>query len=152
DEVLFLSSPKWIKRLSLGYEGLLADVYWTRAVQYFGIKHVVAARDYSLLYPLLEITTTLDPKLVVAYEFGANFLAPTPPEGAGQPDQGIALLEYGIRNNPDNWKLYYNLGFIYYMELKDYQKAAEAFDRGTKIPKAHPFLRLLAAQMAGHAG
>ena len=32
-EVLYITSPKAVKRLSLGYEGLLADVYWTRAVQ-----------------------------------------------------------------------------------------------------------------------
>lgn len=153
EEVLYLSSPKVVKRLSLGYDGLLADIYWTRAVQYFGSHHVVAAKDYNLLAPLLEITTELDPKLIVAYQFGANFLGPKPPEGAGQPDKAIALVEHGIRNNPDNWKLYYELGFIYYyMVPKDYAKAAESFERGTKMPNAHPFLRVLAAQMAQHAG
>ena len=153
EEVLYLNSPKWVKRLSLGYDGLLADIYWTRAVQYFGGRHVVGAKDYRLLYPLLEITTTLDPKLIVAYQFGANFVAPNPPEGAGMPDKAVALVEYGIRNNPDNWKLYYELGFIYYyMKPTDYGKAAEAFERGTKVPNAHPFLRVLAAQMAQHAG
>jgi tetratricopeptide (TPR) repeat protein len=153
EEVLYLNSPKWVKRLSLGYTGLLADIYWTRAVQYFGSHHMVAARDFRLLSPLLEITTALDPKLVVAYQFGANFLEPKPPEGAGQPDKAIALMEYGIRNNPDNWKLYYELGFVYYyMEPTNYPKAAEAFERGAKVPNAHPFLRVLAAQMAQHAG
>ena len=154
DEVLYLNSPKWVKRLSLGYTGLLADIYWTRAVQYFGGKHVTAAaKDYRLLYPLLEITTELDPKLIVAYQFGANFLAPKPPDGAGQPEQAVALVEHGIKNNPDNWKLYYELGFIYYyMESKNYAKASESFERGTKVPNAHPFLRVLAAQMAQHAG
>jgi tetratricopeptide (TPR) repeat protein len=154
DEVLYLNSPKWVKRLSLGYTGLLADIYWTRAVQYFGGKHVTAAaKDYRLLYPLLEITTELDPKLIVAYQFGANFLVPKPPDGAGQPEQAVALVEHGIKNNPDNWKLFYELGFIYYyMESKDYAKAAESFERGTKVPNAHPFLRVLAAQMAQHAG
>ena len=39
EEVLFLSSPKVLKRASLGYDGLLADIYWTRAVQYFGGRH-----------------------------------------------------------------------------------------------------------------
>ncbi len=153
EEVLYLNSPKWVKRLSLGYDGLLADIYWTRAVQYFGSHHVVAAKNYNLLSPLLEITTALDPKLIVAYQFGANFLAPKPPAGAGQPDQAVALVESGIRNNPDNWKLYYELGFIYYnMEPREYAKAMEAFERGTKVPHAHPFLRVLAAQMAQHAG
>ena len=153
EQVLYLNSPKWVKRMSLGYDGLLADIYWTRAVQYFGSHHVVRAKDYNLLPPLLEITTALDPKLIVAYQFGANFLGPKPPEGAGQPEKAVALVEDGIRNNPDNWKLYYELGFIYYyMEPRQYAKAAEAFERGTKVPNAHPFLRVLAAQMAQHAG
>ena len=152
EEVLFLSSPKVLKRASLGYDGLLADIYWTRAVQYFGGRHFQNARSYNLLFPLLEITTQLDPHLVVAYEFGASFLAPPQPNGAGQPEHAIQLMEYGIQNNPDNWKLYYNLGFVYYMNLKNYQKAADAFERGSKVPDTHPFMRLLAAQMAQHAG
>lgn len=152
EDVLFVSSPKAVKRLSLGYDGLLADIYWTRAVQYFGGRHVARANHFHLLAPLLAITTTLDPHLVVAYEFGANFLSPKPPNGAGMPDKAIELVEYGIRNNPDDWKLYYELGFIYYMDTKDYERAAEAFARGSKVPNAHPFLKLLAAKMAQHAG
>ncbi len=152
EEVLFLSSPKVIKRASLGYDGLMACIYWTRAVQYFGDRHHFYATSYNLLAPLLEITTHLDPHLVVAYEFGSSFLAPRPPFGAGQPERAIELMEYGIQNNPDNWRLYYDLGFIYYTELKDYKKAAETFARGSQRPNAHPFLKVLAAQMAQHAG
>jgi tetratricopeptide (TPR) repeat protein len=152
EEVLYIPSPRVVKRMSLGYDGLLADVYWTRAVQYFGTKHHIGSRDYQLLAPLLEITTALDPHLTVAYEFGANFLAPPPPYGAALAQRAIQLVEYGIRNNPDDWKLYYNLGFIYYMELKDYAKAADAFARGSRVPNAHPALRIMAAEMAQHSG
>jgi len=112
----------------------------------------VGTSEYKLLAPLLEITTALDPHLIVAYEFGANFIATKPPGGAGMPDRAIALAQFGIRNNPDEWHLYYDLGFIYYTELKDYAKAAEAFERGSHVPNAHPFLKVLAAQMATHAG
>jgi len=152
EEVLYIPSPKAIKRLSLGYDGVLADIYWTRAVQYFGNKHNVGAENFNLLAPLLEITTALDPHLVVAYEYGSNFLAPQPPNGAGMPDRAIKLDEFGIRNNPDEWRLYYNLGFIYYTELHDYAHAADAFSRGSRVPHAHPFLKILAGQMAEHAG
>ena len=151
-EVLYISSPKALKRLSLGYDGLVADIYWTRAVQYFGGKHHAGAEHFELLAPLLEITTALDPHLIVAYDFGSNFLAPKPPNGAGMPERAIDLVQFGIRHNPDRWRLYYDLGFIYYLELKDYAKAADAFSRGSHVPHAHPFLRLLAAQMAQHAG
>jgi tetratricopeptide (TPR) repeat protein len=152
DEVLYIDSPTVLKRASLGYNGLLADIYWTRAVQYFGNRHHDGAQSYNLLAPLLEITTALDPHLLVAYEFGASFLAPKPPMGAGQSEHAIQLMEYGITNNPNEWKLYYNLGFVYYMELKDYGKAADAFARGSRVPGAHPFLKILAGQMAQHAG
>jgi tetratricopeptide (TPR) repeat protein len=152
DEALFLSSPKMIKRVSLGYNGLMACIYWTRAVQYFGYRHHYFATSYNLLAPLLEITAHLDPHLMVAYEFGTSYLAPEPPHGAGEPEQAIELVEYGIQTNPDNWRLYYDLGFVYYMELHDYKKAAETFERGSHIPKAHPFLKVMAAQMAQHAG
>ena len=152
EEVLYVSSPRVLKRLSLGYDGFLADVYWTRAVQYFGSKHHLGATDYKLLAPLLEITTALDPHLTVAYEFSASFLAPPPPSGCGVPERAIQLLEYGIRNNPDEWRLYYSLGFVYYMDLKDYSKAADAFARGSRVPNANAFLKVLAGRMAEHAG
>jgi tetratricopeptide (TPR) repeat protein len=152
DDVLYVNSPKVIKRTSLGFDGLMACIYWTRAVQYFGHRHYERAHSYNELAPLLEITTTLDPHLIPAYQFGASFLAPSPPNGAGQPDRAIQLIEFGTQHNPDDWHLYYNLGFVYYTELKDYAKAAEAFERGSRIPGAHPFMKILAARMAENAG
>jgi hypothetical protein len=152
DDVLFLSSPTVIRRASLGYDGLVACIYWTRAVQYFGYRHHHYAASYNLLAPLLEITTHLDPHLLIAYEFGSSFLAPPPPAGAGEPMRAVELMQYGIQHNPDNWRLYYDLGFVYYMNLKDYKDAEEIFERGSKVPNAHPFLRIFAAQMAQHAG
>jgi tetratricopeptide (TPR) repeat protein len=152
EEVLYLPSPKVLKRLSLGYTGLLADIYWTRAVQYFGRKHAVAPSHFDLLAPLLDITTQLDPHLTVAYEFGSIFLAQKPPEGAGMPDKAVQLVESGIRQNPNDWRLYYNLGFIHYMERKDYPAAAKAFAAGAEVPGAHPWLKVLAARMAEHGG
>ena len=151
-QALYISSPKVLRRLSLGYTGLLADIYWTRAVQYFGQQHHNGAGDYRLLAPLLEVTTELDPRLFPAYEFGANFLAPKPPAGAGLPGSALALMQYGIEQNPNQWRLYYNLGFLYYTELKDYAKAADAFAQGAKLPVTNPFMPILAARMAQHAG
>lgn len=151
-DVLYISSPKTIKRLSLGYSSLMADIYWTRAVQYFGGKLHAGDRHYELLGPLLEITTGLDPKLLVAYEYGSNFLGSPPPLGAGDPQQAIKLIEFGIKNNPDQWHLYYDLGFVYYLELKDYKAAEKAFEAGSHTPNAHPFMKLMAGNMAQHAG
>jgi tetratricopeptide (TPR) repeat protein len=151
EDVLYISSPKMVKRASLGFEGLMACIYWTRTVQYFGHRHFLRSRSYNELAPLLEITTALDPRMIPAYQFGASFLAPAPPNGAGEPVRAIELLKYGIQHNPDNWHLYYDMGFVYYTELKDYKRAAQVFEQGSRVPDAHPFLKLLAAQMAEHA-
>jgi len=151
EEILYVSSPQLLKRLSLGYGGLLADIYWTRVVQYYGRNHRSGVGRYHLLWPLLDITTHLDSHLIAAYEFGGTFLAANPPNGAGLPQRAIQLVEYGIQNNPDDWHLYYDLGFIYY-DIKDYHASADAFARGALAPNAHPFLRILAARMAEHGG
>src|SRR5581483_11501661 len=137
-ELLYISSPALLKRMSLGYTGLVADIYWTRAVQYFGGKHKDRSSAYKLLGPLLELTTDLDPKLIVAYQFGATFLAQNPPEGAGMPDKAVELVEKGIQNNPNDWHLYYELGFLHALERQDYLAAAKAFQRGSEVPGAHP--------------
>ena len=151
-EILYINSPKAAKHMSLGYNGLMADIYWTRTVQYFGSHHARGAMEYKLLAPLLNITASLDPHLTVTYEFGSTFLSEHPPQGAGMPEEAVKLVEYGIKNNPNDWHLYYDLGFIYYLELNDYAQAGDAFSRGSEIPGAHPWLKVLAARMAEKSG
>lgn len=151
-EVLWIPSAKTVERMSLGYKGLIANIYWTRVVQYFGSKHYAHSMEYKLLKPLLEITTTLDPKLLPAYEFGGIFLAQQPPEGAGDPNAAAELVEKGIRNNPHAWRLRYDLGFIYWLELNDPRKAADVFLEGSKVPGAHQWMVTMAAALAQQGG
>src|SRR5215472_6688035 len=152
EEVLYLPSGKVLKRMSLGYSGLLANIYWTRAVQYFGGHFQEKSTHYDLLDPLLEITTDLDPHLIPAYQTGAIFLSQQVPLGAGQPDKAVALLERGIRENPEYWRLYFTLGFVHYVDRRDYKAAQEAFDNGSQVPGALLWMKVMAARMAEHGG
>jgi hypothetical protein len=145
---LVLRSGAMLKKLSLGYDPLLADIYWTRAVQYFGERVGAHGATFELLGPLLDITTTLDPHLMVAYRFGAIFLSEPEPAGAGRPDLGVDLVKKGIAANPDQWRLYGDLGLIYSIHLKDYQKAAEAYLEGSKNPHAQIYMKAMAATVA----
>lgn len=145
---LVMQSGKMLKRMSLGYDSLLADIYWTRAVQYFGYRVGKPGETFPLLAPLLDITTTLDPKLIIAYRFGTIFLSEPDPAGAGRPDLAVDLVKKGIAANPDEWRLYQDLGFLYSIRLKDYSKAAEAYLEGSKNPKAQIFMKVLAANVA----
>ncbi len=147
-DVLNVSSGKLVKKLSLGYEALLADIYWTRVVQYYGGKRRDKETQFPVLDNLLDITVTLDPQLLIAYKFGAIFLAEPPPKGAGRPDKAVELIRRGIAANPDDWRLWHDLGFIYYWDLRDYQKAAQAYLEGSKHPQAREWMKIMAAKIA----
>jgi tetratricopeptide (TPR) repeat protein len=147
DPVL-LRSGKLVKAMSLEYAPLAADIYWTRVVQFYGNKRMRGQANLELLWPLLDITTTLDPNLVVAYRFGAIFLSQSAPSGAGRPDLAVQLIQRGIQANPDYWRLYEDLGFVYYFDLKDYPKASEAFLEGSKKPGALVWMKIMAARIA----
>jgi hypothetical protein len=151
-DTLLLSSPAAAKKLSFGYDALLADIYWTRVVQYYGERVGTRGARFDLLWPLLNITTTLDPKLIVAYRFGAIFLSEPAGSGTGRPDLAVELVKRGIAANPDQWQLYSDLGFIYYWRMKDFQDAAAAYLAGSKVSQAPPFLKMMAARLAAQGG
>jgi tetratricopeptide (TPR) repeat protein len=150
EEILYIHSGKTLKRMSLGYYGLLADIYWTRAVQYFGSK-LWRSQQFQLIDPLLQITTDLDPHMIPAYQTGSIFLCQHPPYGAGQPDKAVALLEKGIRENPEYWRLYFTLGFVHYVDRRDYRAAQQAFQKGSEVPGALFWMKVMAARMAERA-
>jgi len=145
---LVLRSGKLLKAMSLEYAPLMADIYWTRVVQYYGDKRERHDSNFELLWPLLDVTTTLDPNLLVAYRFGSTFLSEPSPRGAGHPELGIELLERGIKANPEYWRFYEDLGFVYYFELKDYARASAAFAEGSKNPDAQIWMKVMAAKIA----
>ncbi len=145
---LVLRSGKLLKVMSLEYAPLMGDLYWTRVVQYYGDKTVRHDPNFELLWPLLDVTTTLDPNLLVAYRFGSMFLSENAPRGAGRPDLAIQLVQRGIQANPEYWRFYEDLGFIYYFQLHDYDKAGAAFLEGSRKPGAMPWMKVLAAKVS----
>jgi len=145
--MLWVRSGPAMKRLALGYDTVLADLYWMRAVVYYGGQRLRAAADrsYDLLYPMLDLVTTLDPRFTVAYRFGAVFLTEAYPNGPGRPDLSIELLERGIARDGGRWEYMHDIGFVYYWWLQDYARAAEWFERAGHMPGAPSWLPPLAA-------
>ena len=62
EQVIYLQSPEVARRLALSYDLLAADVYWIRELQVFGSARKLTdqERDYSLLYPMLDMATGLE--------------------------------------------------------------------------------------------
>ena len=147
------------KRLSLAFNGLAADWYWMRSLQYVGRKIVafedahegrfglndLSTLDLRQLPSLLRVTTTLDPQFITAYEYGALIL----PEV--NPNEAISLLKQGIAANPSSWKLYQHLGYIYW-QRQDYEHASEAYAAASRIPGAPSWIAAMAARMKVEQG
>jgi len=151
EEALYLTGEQ-IRRLSPGFEDLMADLYWLRTVQYYGFQRIWGGQRYDLLFPLADIVTTLDPRLEIAYHYGAIFLCEARPAGAGDPQAGIALLEKGVRNNPGNWRLRQDLGFFTFTFTGDARRGAQILMEAARLPGAPFWLETLAAEILHKGG
>jgi hypothetical protein len=167
---LYLRSGPALRRMTGAFNVLFADVYWIRAIQYYGSIKLrldasigrmppmpepppsLAADVLPALYPLLDITTTLDPRFNIAYRFGAVFLAEPYPRGADRPDLAITLLEKGLRERPDKWQYMQDIGFVHYWFRHDFLAAAAWFQKASDVPGAPWFLRSLAATTLAQGG
>jgi tetratricopeptide (TPR) repeat protein len=153
EQILYVRSGTALRRLVLSFDALAADVYWIRALQHYGgdrLSGPKAQTKYQVLYPLLDLTTTLDPYFNIAYRFGAIFLSEAYPGGPGRPDQSVALLQKGIAVMPHKWQYYHDIGFVYYWRLRDYKTAATWFQKAAAQPNAPNWLAPLAASMLVH--
>ena len=156
EEEKLYATGETARRISLGFNGLIADWYWMRTLQYVGRKIVrfedadiplddLRALNMTLLYPLLDTTTTLDPQFLAAYEFGGVVLS------AIDPDNAIKLLRKGIAANPHEWRLHQHLGYIYW-KRGDYMTAAEVYRDGAKLPGAPKWMAAMQARLIAEGG
>jgi len=158
EEQLYLGGQT-AKRASFAFNGLAADWYWMRSLQYVGRKVInyedthasqfqldtLSALDLRLLPSLLRMSTTLDPQFMAPYEYGAVIL-PT-----FNDEEAITLLNSGIAANPNEWRLYQHLGYIYW-KRHDYEKAADIYAAGAKLSGAPSWMAAMSARMKAEGG
>jgi tetratricopeptide (TPR) repeat protein len=148
-------SPTVARRLSLSFNGMVADWYWLRALQYIGRKAAaqegriqlddLSALNLRLLAPLLDNATTLDPQFTAAYEYGAVVLP------AVDVDAAIKLVNKGVAANPQAWRLRSYLGYIYWQQSR-FKEASEAYAAAARIEGAPAWLSAISAQMSAKGG
>jgi tetratricopeptide (TPR) repeat protein len=147
--------PETARRLSLAFNGLAADWYWLRSLQYVGRKVGAYKGTFTLddmkplgiknLGALLEQATALDPQFMAAYEFGAVVLPSI------DQDAAVHLVERGIRENPREWRLYHHLGYIHWQAGR-FHEASEAYRAGARVTGAPAWMNAMAAQMNAQGG
>ncbi len=146
-EVLYLPSGEFLDQASLGYRNLAADLLWVKTVQYYG-GFRMGNNDLALFSHLVDVITDLDPQFTFAYLFGGLVIA----EDLGYFEEGVAFIEKGIKNNPTDWWLVFELGFLNYIYARDYEAAAHYFQLASRLPGADEIAKRFAAFVAARAG
>lgn len=147
-----------LRLFCFGMEGLVADYYWMQTLQYLGRKILIARErgekiniedlttlNPKMLYPLLDNVVGFDPKFTDVYLFASVVLP------AVDLQKAIEITEKGIRNSPQEWRLYHYLGFIYWKK-GDYEKASEIYQKGASIDSAPAFMKIMSAKVKADGG
>lgn len=140
-----------VRALSIGYADLLADLYWMRAVQYYG-RQKNAGAGFANLLPLLETAAELDHRFLIVYRYGAVFLSEPVPIGVGAPEVGVKFLGRGADRNPLEWRLRQEQGLFTFFYLNDPKRGSEVLLQASRVPGAPPWMNALAAQILSRGG
>jgi hypothetical protein len=134
-----------VRVLSLGFDRLMADLFWVRTIYYVGDDASERA-GYPAIERLANLVTDIDPQFTSAYALMGSALSGL----RGDVEAAIAFLEKGIAN-VKYWKLHYQLGFIYFVEKQDYPSAARQIEIASTLG-GPPYLPLFASRLYANSG
>lgn len=147
ERFMFLPKGEYLKTSSLGYDQLVADIVWLQAIQVIGDKRI-SEEGYIWIYHALDVVTTLDPKMDYAYQVGGVILSTL----GKKIDLSNAILEKGLRENPNIWQIPFYLGFNHFFYMDDYKKAAEYLTIASRLPGRPFYIPQLAATLQVEQG
>lgn len=130
-DVAYLPSSDFMKIASLGYRELAADLYWFKAVQYYG-GYRLSKNDIHLFNHLAEMITDLDPNFIGAYKLSAIVIT----EDLGNFAAAKNLMIKGLKHNPDDYWLTFEMGFLHFMGGRDYREAEKYFRVAGTLPNS----------------
>jgi hypothetical protein len=119
----------------LGYREAVADLFWIRLTGYFGGPDSTA----DGIAGIVEAINALDPQYHRPYEYGARAVT-IAQHGVTQDSyrRSVAILEKGMQQFPDDWKLPMLAGQIYTQDLetKDPAQRRAWDERGTLLTES----------------
>ena len=125
--LLYLPSGKYLRVASLGYSSIAADVLYLWSIQYYSNYQIEDRYDYlDQIYR--RVIAELDPRFVDAYLVGSMIMSVE----ANRDDLALKLLAEGTENNPTEWILPFQAGFLCYQRLRDYGCARDRFEQALR--------------------
>lgn len=147
EALAYLPKGEYLRLASLGYRQIVADLIWLQAVQHLALRRDTT-QGYRWTYHAVDVLTDLDPKFVAAYQSAGTILG----VWAGRNEESVAILEKGMRNNPEVWQLPFLIGYNYFYEQCNPSASAHYLQIAAVLPGAPEYLSKLASRMTVEAG
>lgn len=131
--LLYLPTYKMLKLMSLGNEGLMADVLYVWSIQYY--SQFQPLEKFLYLEKVFDLITDLDPLYFDAYRVGAMIMTLELSQSPGERARAVEwLYDKGLENMPDNWELAEVAAWDAFMQLGDRDLAIKFAGIGAEIP------------------
>ena len=138
----YIPSGKYLKMVTFGFSGVMADVIYLWAIQYYGNTDV--PDRYEHLDHVFSIISELDPGYIDPYVIGALIAV----EDTRDIPLALKILDLGLARNPGQWIFPLEAGHYAQLYLKDYALAKSYYGKTMAIPGAPPIARRLFAATA----
>ncbi|MCE9638412.1 MAG: hypothetical protein K8T90_22145 [Planctomycetes bacterium] len=116
------------------HKSTAADLLWLRTLPDMSKEFADPVLKARWIDNSLESITDLEPSFMTVYDFGQAYLTYLDRRAKGAADRAIALLEKGIRANPDSSGLHVRLAMIHFLEKHDRAKTIEILGRASVMP------------------
>ena len=134
-ELLYLPTPEMLRLLSLGNEGLMADLMFIWAVQYY--SGFQPSERFLYLEKVFDLITDLDPRFYDAYRIGALIMQMQKAQEADRRYAAITeLYDKGVANMPEDWLLPFEAAWDMVIEFNDLEAAIRYGDIAAQRPDA----------------
>jgi tetratricopeptide (TPR) repeat protein len=144
---LYLPEVPYLQFISMGHDGLAADLVLAKALTYYG-SHYFQRHTFTFKYlkKLFFTAVQLDPRNKDAFMIANNTLTSVNIRDA------IEILELGMTYHPDYWKFPEMIGFNYYYHLNDPYTAARYYEKAAALPGHPPYVPSLSGKFYQESG
>jgi hypothetical protein len=129
----YTPNPRVMKVVAGAHRSSLADVLWLRALPDMAREFNDRDMKRRWIVGATDVVTDLEPSFGTVYEFGAAHLS-APDNKNRNVDAAIALLQKGVRENPQSAGLHIALAMQYFMSKKDKARAIEELEVASELP------------------
>jgi len=142
-KLLYLPSAEMLELVSLGNEGLVADILYLWSIQYY--SKYKPHEQFLYLETVYDLITDLDPLYQDAYRVGALIMELPTIEEAKYKTAVIRLFDKALRNMPNNGEIAEAAGWDMYVRYRDKPEALRYFKSAAAVPDSpHRLKRFIA--------